>query len=416
MALFRNLLQVNQKRSHDVIGEWRETKKKRLRDQIERTPELREFYEKLGYDPYAEQRFKQILNELRSLLRAEIADIAVFQKTVDQARADDSSKDPDLWKIVLSARNNPKKVKHLVKVLNDVYSEEWAGYRPLKDRLPFGFYELPFIVWTATDPRRFSLLLKEMSSVLEAYSFSAWKNPGEVRSECLGYVAKLNEGLKQNASDLWGTLCCLRDEIESSIDAGSRVNLDAFLWDLLCARDSGPHTDAFRESIQRLAKNYFCDHLLDIHTPWLTNRLITDLLNTVIEPVIHLNRLDDPGAFTSRLKPPWCIVVPRLLSFVFFIGSLSGIFVLFAMDLTWIGWLGVAYLTWHYFWRFRRIYLSDKVRLNLVEQAMSLSSIRNEIATGFYDPDEIAQQHRKFEGNVPSLVFSLLRVAGSISR
>lgn len=414
MGLFGNLLQVNQKRSHDVMRNWHETKKKRLRDQIERTPELRELYDKLGYDPHAEERFEQILNELQSLLRAEIADIAVFQRTVDQAQADDSSKDPDLWKVVLSARNNPKKVKGLVNVLNDVYHEEWAGYRPLKNRLPFGFHELSFIVWTATDPQRFSLLLKEMSSVLEAYSFSAWKNPGEVRSDCLGYVAKLKEDLQQNGSDFWPTLCLLRDEIKSSIDAGSRVNLDAFLWDLLCARDSRSYTDAFRESIQRLAKNYLGNHLLDIHTPWLTNRLITDLLDTVIDPVNHLSGLDD-WAFTGQLKPPWCIVVPRVLSFVFFIGSLIGIFVLFAMDLRWLAWLGVAYLAWHYFWRFRRIYLCDKVRLNLFLQTTSLSHIRNEIATGYYDANEIAQQLRKFEGNVPSLVFPLLGLAGSIT-
>ena len=408
---FGNLLPVYQKRPDDPLAEWRNKEKERLLDLIERTPELRELYDKVGYEPYAEQQFEQLLNELKSLLRAEIADIAVFQRSVDQAQADDSSKDSDLWKIVLSARNNPKKVKDLVKALNDVYSEEWKGYRPLKHRLPWGFEELSFIVWTATDPGRFSLLLEEMSSVLKTYSFLAWKNPGEVCSECLGYVAKLKDGLPQN-SNLWPTLCLLRDKIKSSIDAGSRVNLDAFLWDLLCARDFGSYTDAFRETIQRLAKNYLCDHLLDIHTPWLTNRLITDLLDTVIDPVNHLSVLDD-WTFTSRLKPPWGIIVPRLLSFVFFMGSLSGILILFAMDLTWLAWLGVAYLTWHYFWKFRRIYLCDKVRLNLLLQTMSLSGTRNEIATGCFDADEIAQQLRKFEGHVPSLVFPLLRLVGS---
>lgn len=412
MGFFDNLLPVYQKRPNDPLGEWRKERNERLLDLIERTPELRELYDKLGYDPYAEQRFEQLLNELKSLLRAEIVNIAVFQRTVDQAQVDDSSKDPDFWKIVLSARNNPKKVKNLVQALNDAYSEEWKGYRPLKDRLPWGFSELSFTVWTATDRERFSLLIEEISSVLKAYSFSAWKNPDQVRSECLGYVAKIKEAISQNGTDLWPTLCALRDKIKSSIDAGPRVNLDAFLWDLLCARDSAPYTDAYRESIQRLAKNYLCDHLIDIHTPWLTNRLITDLLDTVIGPVNQLSVLDD-WAFTSQLKPPWGIIVPRLLSFVFFMGSLSGILILFAMDLRWLAWLGGAYLTWHYFWRFRRIYLCDKVRLNLLLQTMSLGGIRNEITTGCYDAEEIAKQLRKFEGHVPSLVFPLLRLAGS---
>src|SRR5215813_9470106 len=128
VGLFGNLLPVYQKRPDDPLAKWRNKKKERLLDLIERTPELRELYDKVGYDPYAEQRFEQLLNELKSLLRAEIADIAVFQRSVDQTQADDSSKDSDLWKIVLSARNNPKKVKDLVKTLNDAYSEDWKGY------------------------------------------------------------------------------------------------------------------------------------------------------------------------------------------------------------------------------------------------------------------------------------------------
>jgi hypothetical protein len=190
------------------------------------------------------------------------------------------------------------------------------------------------------------------------------------------------------------------------------------LWDLVYIRHEHnplerPH-DAryFGESVLEQAEKYLARDWM--HTPWLTNRLVVDLLDSVIGTLAAEITAPDPSRFTAGLPWPWGILVPKLLSFLFFVGSVIGIALAFAVDLPWVGWAGIGYVAWHYFWRFRRNYLLSKIRGDLAAWVSRLEWIRDEVKRGTYDPAEIADRLRKPEEKgfvIPSLVFPLLKLS-----
>ena len=223
---------------------------------------------------------------------------------------------------------------------------------------------------------------------------------------------------------VWASLTSLKRARDSTIGlrqdsahAERLRELDSVLWDLVYIRHEHnplerPH-DAryFGESVLEQAEKYLARDWM--HTPWLTNRLMVDLLDSVIGTLAAEITAPDPSRFTAGLPWPWGILVPKLLSFLFFVGSVIGIALAFAVDLPWVGWAGIGYVACHYFWRFRRNYLLSKIRGDLAAWVSRLEWIRDEVKRGTYDPAEIADRLRKPEEKgfvIPSLVFPLLKL------
>ena len=162
-----------------------------------------------------------------------------------------------------------------------------------------------------------------------------------------------------------------------------------------------------------------------MHTPRLTTYVLTNLLDAELVPVTREATADSlspslakqlPVPITSHLSQPWGRIVPFVLSFLFFLSSVTLVKGLFIMELDLLAWLGIAYLTWHYFWRIREWYIVARFRGKLRGLAGSLKMIRDEVAAGFYDGEEIARQLRRHQDNglyVHSLTYPLLRLGRS---
>lgn len=421
--------------------EWefrRETKE--VRELIARTPDLRQLYSKFGYDADVDKKSEEILGELRSLLRPNVSSISVFHEAVDQTRNEieqyrrgQNTYDPllfadqDLWKTLDSARDNPKTIDTALQSISRVYDEEWDGFKPLKDRLPHPCDQCLFITWRVNNIDRFTELLDALEIEFGDSKGRAiirfWEPDKENCKLVWDRINNLRTNLEGEHTEVWRNLLALKETVQSVFNSNSdKKELDDLLWQLVYVRihhdPRKDNSEFFRETLQEQAKKYLEKPWM--HTPWLTNRLITDLLKAVVGPVSQeLRTQPDPTRFTSQLPWPWGILAPKLLSFVFFVICSSVAFFLFVMELQWFGWGLIAYLVWHYFWRFRRNYLMSKARGEAAQWALKLEWIRNEVATGHYDAAEIAKRLRDPSDRsafIPSLVFPLLRLVAANDR
>lgn len=426
---------------------------------IAETPELNDLFYKLGYSARLDIDTAKIIGQLKSLLRLDITDFSVFQREVDRMQREIDKvgrgdvpipatiADPGArqlwmdiahplhdvidggkwkarcWEAAIAASKHKKKLDEVLRLITEAFEDEWRGYMiSAKDRVPFR--DLSFAKWNVVNPQQFSQLLNDLGSKLE----SAQKVLGnDTYRELLEHTAQVKRCIGKADVDVWYHLVSLTRARDSAIwrgqdsSNGAKVKeLDGVLWDLVYMRhEHDPfktQDDAryFRESVLEQAQKYLAHDWM--HTPWLTNRLVAGLLDSVIGALAVEMRAGDSSRITAGLPWPWGVLVPKLLSFLFFAGSVVGIRLAFGVGLDWVGWAASGYLAWHYFWRFRRNYLLSKMRGELGAWASRLEWIRDEVKRGQYDAIEISTRLRKPEGKgfvIPSLIFPLLRLAES---
>jgi hypothetical protein len=427
-----------------------------MRELIVRTPELDRLFGRLGYSARLDIDTDKTIAHLKSLLQLDV-NFSSFQREVDNVQAEidkvergdvsipaeisepearklwmdlahplhdvlDGGKwKANCWKAALIARKDKKKLGGVLTLLKQAFEDEWWGYMvSAHDRVPFR--DLGFAKWNVSQPAEFLKLLQNFESDIE--SAEAILGQSTSRQLC-EHAAQVKRSVQSMDADIWRSLLSLKRARDSAIsprqDCPTGANLkelDSLLWDLVYMKhehdplkspnDARFFGDAVLEQTEKyLARDW-------MHTPWLTNRLVGDLLDSVIGAVAAEIGAADSGRITAGLPWPWGVLVPKLVSFLFFVGSVIGIALAFAADLPWLGWAGIGYVAWHYFWRFRRNYLVSKIRGELAAWASRLEWIRDEVTRGKYDPVEIANRLRKPEEKrfvIPSLVFPLLKLA-----
>jgi hypothetical protein len=443
---------------------------------IEKTPELSRLYRSLGYSASIDRATKEALQSLRSLLQIEIPDYTVFQKYVARVQAEiekcergeflipDEINDPNrrklwedmahplfdnlgqlrqewkdnFWKAARTASRNKSKLNDVVKMLETAYE----GYRDAKDRLPLD--DDSFFTLKITDKIRFGELLDKLQRCLtycgsvveflhmlqaspiesDALVEANWhERARQPVKEVLAEIVELRKNYE--GSNLWATLCDIRRKVESIMrldydleTQAKKQQLDQILVDVVRAQhelatEKYAHLcDFYKDEIVAHIDVFIISAWM--HSDWLRNYLLTGLLDTYLVALTRVAR-SDPNRWTSELPQPWGVLVPSLLSFIFFVSATIGIYILFETDMHWLAYLGIIYLFWHYFLRFFRNFQLAKGRGAITQVASILQLIRDEVRTGHYQPEEITRRLRQLEEknfHIHSIVFPLLGLPG----
>jgi len=382
-----------------------------VRKLVERNDELKALYRKLGYSPYIERQSREVIRGLKDLVRTELSDFAAFQRAVEGVRFADRSHLDEL----LAARGDKGKV---VELLNSgSFSTE----------LP---YQLKAFTRTqVTDPARFTKLLDDLGelyivaadpdwsqfsgkdrdesgSALEAYEKAARnaarsrRNPISegVREEIAYAIARVRRELQSDGGDIESSLNSLESEVESAmrLDHDDAVQekkgrLDDLLWNLVYVRhEYKPDHRYFKETIQEQAKKYLDSTWM--HTPWITTHILWQLLDAEL------------AAVTPK-EPSEKLVGSLLRIGLLFLISLFLISLFVNLHWHWLVWPWLAYLVWYY-WQY-----DPRLR-----KARVLRLIRDEVAAGGYDGEEVARRLRQLEEKgvyVHSLMYPLIRLGGT---
>ena len=391
-----------------------------LRKAIERTDELRALYAKLGYSPYVERESRRIVNELKSLVSAEISDFAYFREYA-----------LELQKPKPGRRSPEPDEKEFYDTVAEIVGE--GDHQRLSEFVRNKPFEIPYMYeglvrGRASDPQRFNKLLDQLERLLKDLFRDAMGQCSTLGSELrFGFqqvrecVAQDGRGDLANALNKLGRVVELACNLEYDDDAREkREQLNKLLSNSLRVRDAGGQDDAdWHREPEKQAKTYLDSTWM--HTPWLTTRILTDLLDVELAPLSREAKSPRERSELARLMPftaqvlpePWATLVPAFLSLLFLIASGVGIYFLFSIGLRWVGWLWIAYLGWHYYWRFRRQHALAKGQGELANLAARLERVRDEVDSGNYDPEEIARRLRRHEQaglHVHSLTYALLRL------
>jgi hypothetical protein len=251
-----------------------------VRDLIQKTPELRDIYGRLGYSPYVEEGCRKLLAELNGFEVA-IPDFAQFQASLDSVIAaierherGEEEVDPlffadrELFDSVVNARANPDAVHELLN----------ADFRK---RLPICL-EVAAIARRPRNPDAFSGALRELEQLLG----KRWiPQTQEVRDELLEAASELREELDRGDGSLVTSLESLEGKVEDAVfniadehqDERKR-SLDEVLWSFVYARhEYQPHEHHFIEGVAEEAKTYIDSTWM--HTRWLSSFILRHLLD-----------------------------------------------------------------------------------------------------------------------------------------
>lgn len=204
--------------------------------------------------------------------------------------------------------------------------------------------------------------------------------------------------------------------IHDDLRSERKQQLDALLWTLTsCRLDDGLDSVHSKNAVYEQTRSYL--DAIWMHTPELSSRLLTDLLDTELAPLTReIADPINPSIWTSYLPQPWGAVVPSLLSFAFFAGGCVGLYYLLPARHFVSAGLLAAYLGLHYSLRYRHQKARLQGRNKLGQIAAKLKITRDEIGTGNFDAHEIELRLRRFETEgmyVHSLVYPLLCVAST---
>ena len=163
-----------------------------------------------------------------------------------------------------------------------------------------------------------------------------------------------------------------------------KKKLDDVIWNLVYAEGRyRPDEAAFKEMLLEAAKKYLENPWM--HTPWLTTRVLTKLL-------------DAESALVGKVVS-WPVAHPfQAIGLIAFFG-----FFLYLNDYDWFSWLFVAAWLVGLFWWWQ----------SAVRKTRALQPIWDEVATGNYCGEEIARRLRHCEKKglcVPTLAYALLRL------
>lgn len=190
-----------------------------------------------------------------------------------------------------------------------------------------------------------------------------------------------------------------------------KEQLDELLWELLYAgRNHRLHEPPFRETVVAQIRRYLTSPFM--HTPWLTRRLLGDLVSADVETLAQ-QLARDPFRWTARLALPWGAIVPAILSVIFLCLAAGAAVALYMADLAWASAAVIAWIVWREFWKRWRAGRLVHERAPLIRLALSLQAVREEITSGHYDPLVTAQRLKRLERHavvVHSYVYSLLNL------
>jgi hypothetical protein len=149
--------------------------------------------------------------------------------------------------------------------------------------------------------------------------------------------------------------------------------------------------------------------------PWLTNNFLAGILE-ISEVTVMLEGYSyvRSARRTASLRWPWGAVVPAVLTLLFFVACSAVAFLLFLADLSWAGWVVVAFLIWHYVRRFlaNRKFRVEKERHMKLFRA--LEAVRLEVASERYDPEALDRRLRRIAEDelcFLSVAHTLIRLA-----
>lgn len=353
-----------------------------VRDLVQKTPELRDLYRRLGYSPYVEERCRKLLAQLNDLVVV-IPDFAAFENSLDSAitaierhiRGEEEVDplffaDRELFESVVTARASRDAVLQLLN----------ADFRK---RLPISV-EVAAISRRPRNADDFAGALRELDQLLRRQWLPQTQ---DVREELLEAVSDLREERERENPSLVTTLESLESRIEDAVfniadeqQDEKKRSLDGVLWSLVYARhEYRPHDRHFIDGVAEEAKAYIDSAWM--HTRWLTIFILRHLLD---------------GEVARQ--------VPAGLSQKGSLVSIVAIGVLFYLNLWIFGFCVLAALLYYVG---NTIWHTHKTR--------PLVACHQEIASGTYDGHEVGRRVRDLERRdvfVHSLILRLLELDG----
>jgi hypothetical protein len=376
----------------------------------EHNAEIIALYRSLGYSHFLDRQASTLLAQLKDLLAYEIADFRAFRGAVaaleDRVRRfeeGDTSEGPQATPQLKGSLYEEILRKHGVDPLylasrelfdrvvqaGDDCEAVLSALREsaLHESLPFELHQ--YILVRAKDDRAFERLLTEIKKIY-AELWRPISEDGKARVlECFGEVeAALREGCSSFALDtalksLWMIVTDSGAFLVSDEAWDRKGVLKEVLWNSVCAelRYKAPEPE-FRDTVRRAAKLYADNPWM--RTPWLTTRLVTQLLDAELGPLL--------GIVNWPSKHFWA---PVLTACVLAVASYFWRVPIFA-------WFVIIPLVGINSWQWIRA----------SARASRLGSIRAEISGGDYYGEEVARHLREFERggyHVSTIIYQLLK-------
>ncbi|MGE3540620.1 MAG: hypothetical protein AB7N91_24670 [Candidatus Tectimicrobiota bacterium] len=277
------------------------------------TPELQALYASLGYAPELEQQATHLLRQAMALIETTLPDFTAFRRCVLQVqsqleappathptaallwqeRRQKAQTDP-LWQAVVAAGDDPAQVLRLLNgdavftPLPFIEQVPYLSHGQVRWRTPV---EVPGLHKRPGDIQRFSSLLDRLEELLDTPGV-AWHAQG--RQEALDAMARVRRELQRPHGYLPTSLQALQHKVQHCVQQApfssalaQRQALDRCLslclaiqrtygWEQQRALSAAALT-RMRELTQQQAQYYL--HTVWMQTPWLTTRLVTNLLD-----------------------------------------------------------------------------------------------------------------------------------------
>jgi hypothetical protein len=264
------------------------------------------------------------------------------------------------------------------------------------------------------DPTTIHSLLTELDSGIQ------WHGTN-LNQQSTDSIASLLSNIRENIATgaaAEALLQSLASTLERAAETGAgwpaeyrKEQLDDLLWELLYAGHHHKlHEPPFRETVVEQISRYLTSPFM--HTPWLTRRLVGNLVSADVETLAR-QLVRDPSRWTARLALPWGAIVPAILSVIFLCLAVGAAVALYIADLAWASAAVIAWVVWREFWKRWRAGRLVPERAPLIRLALSLQAVRDEITSGHYDPLVTVQRLKRLERHdvvVHSYVYSLLNL------
>jgi hypothetical protein len=198
-----------------------------------------------------------------------------------------------------------------------------------------------------------------------------------------------------------------------------KPEIDALLGDLNYNEiEHEADTTYFKTCAVELAHKYA--HWEWLHTPWLTSRILTQVLDSELVPLQkQAFGVYVPGRLTSILPGHWGRLVPAILSFIGLLVSALIILLLFRYDHPLLGFVGAMSTVWHFISRMIVNFRMRRERKRLTSLYTDLRLIREEVSSGHYDAVEVERRLRRSEEKglyVHSLAYTLLKCKANLPK
>jgi hypothetical protein len=413
-----------------------------LRRLIGSNDELSAIYRKLGYSVDLDQESHRILNQLKSLVGTEVDDPTPsgFGRLLYEARSVRFSQLHEReHKIDFDARRKSGK-RGRVSLNNQAKQEHPEKLKAFLNRHPNAVRAISLLFLDKLEELfkdiHYPLSIRGREALLSAVTDvrTAVRDREGERDRMLRFLVAENEDTRRaslyskdpmsalksldRAREHWCRLG--QDFFDDDPVHERKAQLDELLLNSLWVREIGGQDNSdWHKDAAKQAKTYIDSTWM--HTPWLTARFLSDLLDVELVPLNREANSPQTNVRLLQLMPisswflpqPWATFAPPILSFLFLLASAAGIYLSFSVGLKWAGCVWIAFLCWHYYSRFDRGHFFAKGRDRLSHLAVLLGQVRDEVDSGNYDAQEIAGRLRRYEGEgmyVHSLVYALLRL------